>query len=356
MGESMSFKNLLAGLTLAGVCLSAPLSATSESFSMIVSSDPQYPWTNCTDGDCDEDADTRIQRARQLNIDQRDAMTSLADTRGDVKGVIINGDLTAYGHPKELKVYKEIWLASPLKLYEGLGNHDYLNNIDDTWLNQAANGMIDYMVARLSGPLGVEADVSVANGLMSKTTTGSLSYSWDVGDIHFVQLHNFPTYERQWSTFVWTSMTQKTYVIENALDWLEADLVKAHAQGKKIILNMHDTGEHWLMADGGFAGANHADRLAMSERFSDLLRQFPVTAIFAGHYHKLIGPEGVWDGMPDYEGVPIFYSGSTSQSRFLLAEFGTDALSVQGYSSIGGLDTPVTEVWTVPFKASVSSN
>jgi len=45
-------------------------------------------------------------------------------------GLIINGDLTNYGHDDELKRYLQLWGATAqdmpsLHVYSGLGNHDY---------------------------------------------------------------------------------------------------------------------------------------------------------------------------------------------------------------------------------------
>ena len=216
--------------------------------------------------------------------------------------------------------------------------------------------MVDYMVGRIKKDLHLEADVEVKNGFMSKDTSGSLAYSWDEGDVHFVQLHNFPTYERAWSTFVWTGLTTKSYTIQNSLDWLEADLAAASARGQAIILNFHDTDEHWLKPDGGYDGASDASRQALSARFSTLIATYPVSAIFAGHYHTIQGRVPLWEGMPDYHGIPVFYSGATSQSTFLLARFDETEFTVDGYDSTDGIPGVRDHCGTFPLYRTSTGN
>ncbi len=323
---------------------------------MIISSDTQYPWTNCTDGDCEESQEVKEARAWELNLDQRDAMLKLAEQHGNVKGIIINGDLTSYGHPKELKKYKAIWNDVELPIYEGLGNHDYLNNVNDTWLNQAANGMMDYMYKRTQSEIGVTPNWTVKSGFFSKTSEGSLAYSWDVGNVHFVQLQNFPTYEHSWSTFVWTSLTRKTYHITNSLDWLEADLKAASEAGKLIVLNYHDSDQHWIEDHPETFGTTQARQIELANRFTELLARYPVAAVFAGHYHRLTGP-GYPDRLPGYIDVPVFYSGSTSQSKFLLVSFYESNVEVEAYQSFGGEPVSVPGgYWTLPVGTSPSTD
>lgn len=77
------------------------------------------------------------------------------------KALIINGDLTDFGHTRELikfkvvanefrsrtkinfpEIFQEEWMSLPLRLLVGLGNHDYENNIDDCTANRCANNML----------------------------------------------------------------------------------------------------------------------------------------------------------------------------------------------------------------------
>src|SRR6185295_6439152 len=74
---------------------------------------------------------------------------------------------------------------------------------------------------------------------------GSLSYSWDIGDVHFVQLHNYPAYVASWNGWNAGAARREFFEITSSMDWLRNDMTKARNEGKKIILNMHDCGEHF---------------------------------------------------------------------------------------------------------------
>ncbi len=67
--------------------------------------------------------------------------------RSDLKGLVINGDLTAYGHESEFNNYWELW-QNPFKdiIYPGLGNHDYDHNVGNCFHNNCAKRMCAYIV------------------------------------------------------------------------------------------------------------------------------------------------------------------------------------------------------------------
>jgi cytolysin (calcineurin-like family phosphatase) len=156
-----------------------------------------------------------------------------------------------------------------------------------------------------------------------------MAYSFDMGRVHFVQLQNYPIYTRGFSGY-WTSRGKKYSVeITSSLDWLEHDLAAARNRGQAIILNYHDTNGNWKSR---FNPTNALSMLLYTEqakRFSAMLKTYAVSAIFAGHYHKWIGPRKpqVGDGL-DYGDIPIYYSGSASQGTFLEVTFRGDTMSV----------------------------
>ena len=123
------------------------------------------------------------------------------------KAVFINGDLTAYGHPWQFEEYKrQIAKLSPsLGFFPGLGNHDYKNNVNDTIFNRAANGMVLYMLdwIRTNKDKLISYDVtSITHGRVFSdvhTIQGSLSYSFDIEGVHFVQTQYFPSYQAKWN-------------------------------------------------------------------------------------------------------------------------------------------------------------
>ncbi len=332
----------LDGTPLTGTTASAPLPAatsqpaSSAGFYMIFASDPQWPWTAKTDNSETQSQSDKEKEATTLNENHVACMNSLANSLGSVKGVIINGDLTAFGHAGELEKFKSIYSKVKVPLYLGLGNHDYANNVDDCYENVCANNMVEYMIDHIKSKGAVNADYKQSTAYqfpnIETTITGSLSYSWDIGNVHFIQLHNYPVYQRQWSNYVSVGAAKrKTVKITTALNWLAADLAKARQAGKIIILNFHDTDEHW----GDFA--KQGELATFSNQFKDILIRYNVAAVFAGHYHDKVGRHDyARRALPDYASTPVFYCGSASQSHFLLVNFNGDKMTVEKISTLNG--------------------
>jgi len=86
-----------ATFALASICF-AP-TATADVRTMIVTSDPQYPWTTRTDARLPESDAERDARSRALIEEQYRSIAAYRAARpGQDIPVFINGDLTAYGH------------------------------------------------------------------------------------------------------------------------------------------------------------------------------------------------------------------------------------------------------------------
>jgi cytolysin (calcineurin-like family phosphatase) len=273
--------------------------------------------------------------SEKLNRDQIKSMQAIARQVGNanLRGVIINGDLTNFGQPYELDKFKEMWEQTGLKIYPGLGNHDYANNVNDCFENRCATGMVKYMndfVTKLS-PASYDFQVSGQYYKFPENRIdykGSLAYAWDIGDVHFVQLHNYPAYTRSWNAWDAGAARRDFIEITSSLNWLRADLTKARNEGKKIILNMHDVIEH-------FPNEHRAEY----NQFVKMVGEFKVSAIFVGHIHEYQGQIG------EINGAPVFYSGGASYSAYLLARFQGDKLTVEKVSSVGGaaLRTPANK-------------
>jgi hypothetical protein len=138
-------------------------------------------------------------------------------------------------------------------------------------------------------------------------SSGSLSYSFDIENFHFVQLHNWPGYEQD---FIFTPSPPLPvftpglsgslgFRVTQSYDWLRHDVQVASRAGKYIVINMHDWRDEPEFWDA-IAGQN-------------------VVAIFGGHIHQNYGHastrnNGAYD-------IPVFYSGSAECERFLLVEF-----------------------------------
>ncbi len=142
------------------------------------------------------------------------------------------------------------------------------------------------------------------NTLVQRFDEDSLAYSWDIGNYHFVQLNNYPTY------------AASSIKIKSAIAWLKTDLATATTNGQHIVLNFHDYGEHMPKDDPDFL---------------DAINGANVVALFAGHTHT-VGESGTIHGTQ----IPFFRSGASEYNRFLLVEFGSNYMNVGVINSLSG--------------------
>lgn len=271
---------------------------------MVFASDPQYPWTPSSDSGAPETGAQRDSLSRTLVEAQYSSIAQFRETVGGAREVpvLINGDMTAFGHGWQRSTVKEILNETLGGQYDyGLGNHDYQNNVDDCAFNScAADSINDYKDRYWVS--GNNIDFYARASGRVKIYYGSLAYSKDIGDVHLVQLNNEPTYAVKFSAGITSAVS---YEITDALDWLERDLMAARAKGRIIILNMHKP-DRWQ----GSA--------AQIKRFEKMLSDYKVTAIFAGHYHWRSGY------FKEINGVPVYLSGSASEQTYLIASFSAD--------------------------------
>jgi len=277
---------------------------------MVFASDTQYPWTDKTDSREPESDSEFKERSKWLVESQLASIAEFRNQHGSQAQVplMINGDITAFGHGWQ-RSYMKAALNKHFGgdyLY-GLGNHDYENNVDDCFSNSCAAGSIVEFKEHHEGKVD-NFDLEITGGFLSKTYSGSLAYSKNVGEVHLVQLNNEPTY----TTRIAHALNPTTFEINDALDWLETDLRLARAQGYAIIINMHKP-------------LRHKGSPEQLKRFRDMVNKYQVTAIFAGHLHT-DGGDAYWQG-----GVPMYLSGSTSQQTYLTASFTEDRKQLQIY-------------------------
>lgn len=280
----------------------------------------------------------------------------------NVRGVIINGDLTEYGQDWELAKYRELYHSNllPATVYPGLGNHDYNNNVTDEKQegcpeNSCANRMVLFFrdEVRKLKPAGFDFTEKIGEyqfPSIRNTYEGSLAYSWDINNVHFVQLNLYPGYQRDWAAYV-SSVTPDgsagartfAFKIRPAFDWLRQDLSKARQEGKAIILNFHDPYNYWTDSD--------------KAQFDQILTDYSVSAAFVAHHHAFVGASVAADkhqltadesykpvltssGRDQFYGssrVPWFYSGSVIYNTYLLVNFtGSNTMTVERVFSTGG--------------------
>ncbi len=307
---------------------------------MIIASDPQLPWGSdpaCTD----PPEECVLAYARLTNLWFAQAMASI-ETLGTWPaavpnsggqpvttpgGVIINGDLTAFWHSWQVMLYREFYdpgytQADPdvlqLPIFPGLGNHDYANNVEDClgievadWFAHGTNACAAQAARYVRSMVGCDTVENFVPTSVHSFDSGSLAYSWDYRGWHFVQLHNYPTYEIP------------ALGITSSIAWLAQDLADATAAEKRIVINLHDHQQHWSMTDPGFQAA---------------LVGTNVAGVFAGHLHSLDGRINQVPGTS----IPVFLSGAAEYSRFLLVEFADTYFTVGTIDSIGGTPSFVT--------------
>lgn len=314
--------------------------ADTTQFTFIVGSDPQ-PWRlNDMPGD-QGDPNSSKQKAAWSNI--VNPTYSSMSTLG-ASFAIINGDMTEYGRESTWNDTTAAYGKAKLPVFWGLGNHDYENNVDDcvdgvgtNYNNCAANSLYhlsfllrygvtnaiplknqdmlfnSFVIPNLYGPY--------KNGT-GYHAQGSLSYSFEYGGIHFVQLNNYPDYsipkEINNNMYYYFSTT-------SALGWLDKDLRDAQARGQKIILNYHIAG-----GDSGRGGMN-----TLTDGLKRILSTYKVSAIFAGHWHE-------WNYDGNYfNNIPLFVSDAIFHGGYYKVSVDSKGMTVAAMNGVTGKAVPV---------------
>lgn len=260
----------------------------------------------------DDDEDILASDNRKLSSELIEAQyKSIADFRKahpeQPVPVMINGDMTAYGHGWQRDyLYRTLDAHLSGDYYFGLGNHDYQNNVGNCANNGCARDSLFDLRDRMQNKVDTMA-VDVSEKRWNQTWVGSLAYSKRFEDVLLIQLNNQPTYETRFNA----RQGLKTYDfrITGSLDWLEEQLKRARADNLTILLNMHKP-NGWQTSTEN------------QQRFRTMIKTFGVTAVFAGHLHKYAGRYYEADY---YGAVPLFLSGSASQRTYLIAEIDRNA-------------------------------
>lgn len=311
-------------LAIAFASLGFGANAVARIQTMIVTSDPQYPWTDVTDRGAQESDSERDRRSEALITEQYRSIAAYRAARpGEDIPVFVNGDLTAYGHGNQRSVMARLLPILGDNVHLGLGNHDYDNNIrkengSGCYNNGCARDSIGDLVRHVTAKAGkVAFDYSVTPGAFTTLYRGSLAYAVHARGLDRVlsiQLNNYPDYRVTFETT--EGITKGRYEIDSSLAWL-ANLIQNRLDKPAFgdwtdrkydfgIIHMHDP----TMFDGDFA------RRVMNA---------DIAAIFAGHLHRTMGRYG------SLGNVPVFLSGSASQRTYLIVEHDTDAEVLKVY-------------------------
>lgn len=281
----------------------ASMTAHAAPSMLVFASDPQYPWTPYSDDKEDMPETANRALSRDLIEAQYKSIADLRKAHPDQDvPVMINGDMTAYGHGWQRDyLYRTLDALLDGDYYFGLGNHDYQNNIGNCFNNGCARDSLFDLHGRMQAKVDSMALYIEKTG-WNETWVGSLAYSKRFGDVQLIQLNNAPTYQASFSA--WQGVKTYDFRINGSLDWLEAQLKRARADNMTIVLNMHKPNGWQTSAED-------------LRRFRTMINTYGVSAVFAGHLHKYGGR--YYEA--DYFGaVPLFLSGSASQRTYLTAE------------------------------------
>ncbi|HEU4559972.1 MAG TPA: metallophosphoesterase, partial [Longimicrobium sp.] len=341
----------------------APAEVSQGLFTVVIMSDPQFNWScqdeyNNTSNDyCrnpDNRAKPREQQARETNDFHISAINEIKRNTSASRwwgGLVINGDLTDFGSQNgHLDTFKNAYMGLGT-VWPGLGNHDYANNVNDcgaqatpVW-NYCAAEMVQFLadIARNRSWI-TSRDVPTysenwGQAGSQRNVTGSLAYSWDIGNFHFVQLNNYPTYTTSFKRGYSSGISSWDINITSPAGWLANDLMQAQRSGKKIILNWHRYGDIY---------STSANNPAERDKLIGMLAPYApsIKAIFVGHHHSMYGKlddltfPAIF-GRPEIR-VPVIYSGSAIYNRFIQADFQTSPcmITTTVINTIGGRATP----------------
>lgn len=93
---------------------------------IVFASDPQFPWTDNTDARLPESDSQRLERSRWLIETQYDSIADFRRYQGGSAAVpvMINGDMTAFGHAGERSYVQQTLDAKLQGVYDyGLGGY-----------------------------------------------------------------------------------------------------------------------------------------------------------------------------------------------------------------------------------------
>ena len=281
-----------------------------KDFFMAFQSDTQVEWTaqevrpHSTQGQWEIDNGLSEEEASELYNRNISKAINYIDSHlggGRLAGVVINGDLTEFGNQdNDLNQFKS-YCIDPLNVnaYPGLGNHDYEKPVDDcgtqgtfTW-NSCTADMIEYMRSYIKTipTVRVATDSQWYHGIRGTQIHAGIDYSWQVGNMHFVQMNNYPGYNLTFRSEEW-GIGGKDYTI-NSGNWFNEDLTLADGFGLKTIVNMHQ-----------------ARRVANPN----------VSAMFSGHSHS----QAKTRVMAGTQYIDNYRSGSSDNGNFLIARFVDD--------------------------------
>ena len=272
---------------------------------IVMTSDPQYPWTDKKE---DEKGNEKELSAAYIHAQYRDVNSFRSSHPALDIPVYVNGDITAFGHGDQLsfmkKRFKEYFNN---KVYLGLGNHDYENNVNDCANNGCArDSVLTYlrMTKNLIARGNIDYRSSTGAGKFRESYAGSFAHSEWHNNLHVVQANNYPVYATKFETGV-SHVNKKQFNINSSWNFIDNKMAFASNWGKVNILVTHKP--------NGWKNFSAAD----AEAFRAMMKKHKVAAVFAGHFHE---DHGIYDNANYFGDTPVFLSGSASYETYLIVE------------------------------------
>ncbi|CAB3399358.1 unnamed protein product [Caenorhabditis bovis] len=263
--------------------------------------------------------------SRYANRVQRRSILDLIEQHNKtVKGLIINGDLTNFGHTHQLEEFKKGWIDYfPVPVYVGLGNHDYQNNVNDCVLNYCAHTMLSWFTT-FTRKHSIYPDIHRKTNGFSEDYKGSLAYTERICDgtgkvcVFMIQLNNAIDYTVKIDAFI------ARYELTSPLEYLKKELDLIVDSGIPILINVHQC-----------EGLSRRKLRSFLESFiGNNQAKNPKIAVLFGHMHRY--HEIYYYCMHDQR-VPFIYAGSVPNNRFSILEFLENKGYITGYSALDPL-------------------
>ncbi|CAJ0560508.1 unnamed protein product, partial [Mesorhabditis spiculigera] len=153
--------------------------------------------------------------------------------------LIINGDLTNFGHKPQLDEFVKGWMTKfPIPILAGLGNHDCQNNVDDCFANYCVDNMMDWYI-KYAKNHSLDVDYTKDEKMVHE---GTFAYSKRLCSLtgkncaYVLQLNNALDYERN-ITFAWA----EKWRIKSTVSWLKRQLDLLADFNLPILINVHQS-------------------------------------------------------------------------------------------------------------------
>lgn len=271
----MKYLLLLGAASLAWGC-SAPQekAAARRDVTVVVAADLHFDLPPETDQYYHVAAINRLAGQFVFPADENDNNTASATPISHIDGVILAGDMFDKARPEILSLYRQRYESGKgerrihYPVYPGFGNHDIDPSVSDKGADnlKGRSFSLHYLDSILQDKL--------ARKEILNFHPGSRSYSWNIGDVHFVQAHRF---------------AGDTAYSESNFDWLANDLKTYACEGNPVVYIQHYGVDRWALEWWPQEARN---------RLFDLLDHYNVAAFLVGHTHT--------SSLQTYRGYPVY--------------------------------------------------